>query len=93
MEFDFMTFMAKVATDATERESFLADPRVYLVVNGMDIPGVVAVTAVEVEGSVPTMAFNIPPKLDSDELSEEALAGVNGGGFTLGPNSGPPPCL
>jgi hypothetical protein len=79
MEFDFMTFMAKVATDATERESFLADPRAYLVVNGLDIPDLVTVTAVEVEGSVPTMAFNVPPMLNLEELSEEALAGVAGG--------------
>ena len=79
MEFDFMKFMAKVATDATERESFLADPRAYLVVNGMNIPDVVNVTAVESETSAPTMAFIVPPILDLDELSEEALEGVSGG--------------
>jgi hypothetical protein len=79
MEFDFMTFMAKVATDATERESFLADPRAYLVVNGMDIPDVVNVTAVESETSAPTMAFIVPPIIDLDELSEEVLKGVSGG--------------
>ena len=79
MQFDFMTFMAKVATDADERASFLADPRAYLVANGLDIPDLVAVTAVEVEGSVPTMAFNVPPMLNMDELSEEVLEGVSGG--------------
>jgi hypothetical protein len=79
MGFDFMSFMAKVATDADERASFLADPRVYLVAKGLDIPDVVTVTAVEVAGSVPTMAFNVPPMLNLDELSEEVLEGVSGG--------------
>jgi hypothetical protein len=47
--------------------------------NGLEIPDFVAATAVEVEGSVPSMAFSVPPKLNLDELSEEALSRVTGG--------------
>jgi hypothetical protein len=80
MEFDFMSFMAKAATDADERASFLADPRAYLVASGLEIPAFFEVTAVEIEGSVPTMSFSVPPMLNIDELSEEALSSISGGG-------------
>jgi hypothetical protein len=80
MQFDFMTFMASVATDADERASFLADPRAYLVASGLEVPSFFEVTAVEVETATPTMAFGVPSMLNMDELSEEALASIGGGG-------------
>ena len=76
---NFKKLMAKAATDANERASFLADPRPYLVANGVDVPDSVAVTAVEIQGSIPTLAFGLPPMLHMDELSDESLAGVYGG--------------
>jgi hypothetical protein len=80
MQFDFMMFMAKTATDADERASFLADPRAYLVASGLALPAFGEVTAVEIDGSTPKMAFGLPPMLKMDELSEEALQNIGGGG-------------
>ncbi len=79
MEFNFMTVLAKVATDADERASFLTDPRAYLVAGGLDIPAFFEVTTVEIQGSAPTLVFGVPPILNMDELSEEMLANVGGG--------------
>jgi hypothetical protein len=79
MQFDFMMFMAKTATDADERASFLADPHAYLVASGLEIPAFFQVTAVAIEGSVPTLAFGVPPLFNMEDLSEEALLGIAGG--------------
>ena len=79
MAFDFMTVMARAATDAGERASFLEDPRAYLMANGLDLPAYVIVNATEIEGSAPTFSLGIPPMLEDGELSEQALEGVAGG--------------
>ena len=79
MQFDFMMLMANAATDVNERERFLADPRPFLVANGLDIPDFVTVTAVEIEGSIPTLVLGVPPMLSMDELSDETLSTVYGG--------------
>jgi|688.fasta_scaffold2882661_1 hypothetical protein len=80
MEFDFMTVMAKAATDPGERVRMLTDPRTYLAENGMKLPAFVEVSANEITGMAPTISFGLPPMLDMDELSEEVLAVVGGGG-------------
>jgi hypothetical protein len=79
MQVDFMKFMSKAATDDSEREIFLADPRAYLLTNGLDLPDFVEVTAVEISGSNITLAFGIPLMLNMEELSDDALSGVYGG--------------
>ena len=79
MQFDFMMFMAKTATDADERASFLADPRAYLVASGLALPAFCEVTAVEIDGAPPSLAFGLTPMLEMDELSEEELSSISGG--------------
>ncbi|MEI6372732.1 MAG: hypothetical protein WCP26_03015 [Actinomycetes bacterium] len=80
MAFDFMTFAMKAATDANERASFLADPKAYLIASGLDIPGFVEVTAVEVDEPVARMTIFLPPMLEAGELPLEALQQVSGAG-------------
>jgi hypothetical protein len=46
----------------------------------MKLPAFVEVSANEITGMAPTISFGLPPMLDMDELSEEVLAVVGGGG-------------
>jgi hypothetical protein len=80
MNQELMNALAKAVTDATAREQCLADPRAYLAANGFVLPSFVTVNVVEIEESSPSITLGFPPMLDMDELSEEALAGVAGGG-------------
>lgn len=74
-----MKFLEKTSTDAKERESLLADPRSYLIADGFEVPDSVKVTAVEIQGSHPTLEIGVPPMLNLDELSDAALSNVSGG--------------
>ncbi|MCX6458677.1 MAG: NHLP leader peptide family natural product precursor [Actinobacteria bacterium] len=79
MAFDLAPLVMKAATDHGERAKFLADPRGYLEAHGVDVPGFVEITAVEIDRPVATVTFGLPPMPDPDEISEVDLDQISGG--------------
>jgi len=76
---NFLAAIAPAMTDPETRAQWLADPHAALLAAGIDVPKWATVTATE--GGKLGVAVTLGPLIDvSQELGEEALDGVAGGG-------------
>lgn len=76
---NFLAAIAPAMTDPDVRATWLSDPRAALLAAGIDVPEWAVVTASE--GGKLGVAITLGPLIDvSDELRDESLDSVAGGG-------------
>ena len=76
---DYAKVVAKAWSDSDFKTKLLANPAAALAEVGVEVPA--GITLKAVENTTNTLYLVIPPPPANDELSEEALDRVVGGGF------------